>query len=137
MSDVERRVMDLAQRDAFVRFLGARCVHAGPGMAVVHMTVGAQHINFNDTCHGGVLFSLADSAFGLASNSHGRLAAAVDAHIGFIAPVRAGEDLVATARELNRSNRIGTYRVDVCRGDDLVAAFTGTVYISAREHLPE
>ncbi|MDX1432922.1 MAG: hotdog fold thioesterase [Gammaproteobacteria bacterium] len=135
MSEVQRRVMDLAARDAFVRFLGAECVDAGSGMAVVRMTVGAQHVNFNGTCHGGVLFSLADSAFGLASNSHGRLAAAVDAHIGFTSPVRVGDVLHASAREIGRSNRIGTYRVDVRRDDDVVAAFTGTVYISSREHL--
>lgn len=134
MNDVYERVKDLAARDAFVTFLGAECVDAGPGMAVVRMTVGEQHMNFNGTCHGGVLFSLADTAFGLASNSHGRLAAAVDAHIGFAAPVRMGDALVATAREVNRSNRIGTYRVDVCRNDDMVAAFTGTVYIARREH---
>lgn len=134
MNDVARRVRDLAARDAFVQLLGAECVQAGPGMAVMRMTVGEQHINFNGTCHGGVLFSLADTAFGLASNSRGRLAAAVDAHIGFTAPVRAGDTLLASARELSRSNRIGTYRVDVCRGDDMVAAFTGTVYISPREH---
>ena len=134
MSEIERRVMDLAARDAFARLLGARCVDAGPGTATVRLTVGDQHVNFNGTCHGGVLFSLADTAFGLASNSHGRLAAAVDAHIGFTAPVRVGDVLLASARELGRSNRIGTYRVDVRRGEDMVAAFTGTVYISPREH---
>jgi acyl-CoA thioesterase len=58
----------------------------------------------------------------------------VDAHIGFTAPARVGETLTASARELNRSNRIGTYRVDVRRDDEgLVAAFTGTVYITGRE----
>ena len=135
MSDVSERVKRLAARDAFATLLGAECVQAGPGSAVVRMTVAEQHMNFNGTCHGGVLFSLADSAFGLASNSHGRLAAAVDAHIGFTAPVRVGDALTATAVELNRSNRIGTYRVDVRRNDDgVVAAFTGTVYITRREH---
>ncbi len=135
MNDVNRRVKDLASRDAFANFLGAQCVDAGTGTATVHMTVAEQHMNFNGTCHGGVLFSLADTAFGLASNSHGRLAAAVDAHIGFTAPVRVGDELVATACELTRSNRIGTYRVDVRRSDDdMVAAFTGTVYITRREH---
>lgn len=135
MNDVAERVKRLAARDPFVTLLGAQCVEAGPGMAVVRMTVGEQHMNFNGTCHGGVIFSLADTAFGLASNSHGRLAAAIDAHIGFTAPARAGESLTASARELNRSNRIGTYRVDVRRDDDgLVAAFTGTVYITGREH---
>ena len=135
MNDVSRRVKDLAARDYFVTLLGAECVDAGPGTAVVRMTVREQHMNFNGTCHGGVLFSLADSAFGLASNSHGRLAVAVDAHIGFTAPVRVGDELIATARELNRSNRIGTYRVDVRRADDaMVATFTGTVYVTRREH---
>jgi phenylacetic acid degradation protein PaaD len=135
MNDVSERVKGLAARDPFVTFLGAECVEAGPGTAVVRMMVRDQHMNFNGTCHGGVLFSLADTAFGLASNSHGRLAAAVDAHIGFTAPVRVGDALIATAVELNRSNRIGTYRVDVRRNDDgVVAAFTGTVYITRREH---
>ncbi len=135
MNDVFRRVKDLAARDSFVALLGVECVDAGPGTAVVRMTVGEQHMNFNGTCHGGVLFSLADSAFGFASNSRGRLAAAVDAHIGFTAPARVGDELIATARELNRSNRIGTYRVDVRRTDDaMVAAFTGTVYVTRREH---
>ncbi len=135
MNDVGERMRCLAARDPFAIFLGAECVDAGPGAAAVRMTVGEQHMNFNGTCHGGVLFSLADTAFGLASNSHGRLAAAVDAHIGFTAPAQVGDTLTATARELNRSNRIGTYRVDVRRPDgDMVAAFTGTVFITRREH---
>jgi len=135
MNDAAERVKKLANRDPFVNYLGAEFTEVGPGTAVAHMTLGEQHMNFNGTCHGGVLFSLADAAFGLASNSHGRLAAAVDGHIGFTAPANVGEQLVATAREVNRSNRIGTYRVDVHRGDGSpVATFTGTVYITTREH---
>jgi len=135
MNDVAEHVKKLAARDPFVAFLGAKCVAAAPGAAVVQLAVCEQHMNFNGTCHGGVLFSLADTAFGLASNSHGRLAAAVNAHIGFTAPARVGDTLTASAREINRSNRIGTYRVDVLRdGDEFVAAFTGTVYITKREH---
>jgi acyl-CoA thioesterase len=135
MIDIDARVRELAARDPFVQLLGAECVQAGPGSAVVRMTVDEQHMNFNGTCHGGVLFSLADTAFGLASNSHGRLAAAIDAHIGFTAAAHVGDVLIATAREVNRSNRVGTYRVDVQRADDgFVAAFTGTVYITGREH---
>lgn len=135
MNDVAERVKKLANRDPFVNYLGAEFTEVGPGSAVARMTLGEQHMNFNGTCHGGVLFSLADAAFGLASNSHGRLAAAVDGHIGFTAPANVGERLVATAREVNRSKRIGTYRVDVHRGDGSpVATFTGTVYITTREH---
>lgn len=135
MNDVAQRVKKLANRDPFVNYLGAEFTEVGPGSAVARMTLGEQHMNFIGTCHGGVLFSLADAAFGLASNSHGRLAAAVDGHIGFTAPANVGEQLVATAREVNRSKRIGTYRVDVHRGDGSpVATFTGTVYITTREH---
>jgi phenylacetic acid degradation protein PaaD len=132
--DLVNQLECLLARDPFVRWLGVVLDGASPGEARVSMTVREEHMNFNGTCHGGVLFSLADTAFGLASNSHGRLAAAVDAHIGFTAPARVGDGLIATAREVSRSNRIGTYRVDVCRSDDsVVAAFTGTVYITDRE----
>lgn len=135
MSDAPQRVHRTANRDPFVNHLGAEFVEAGPGRAVARLTLGEQHMNFNGTCHGGVLFSLADAAFGLASNSHGRLAAAVDGHIGFTAPAHVGDRLTAIAVEVSRSRRIGTYRVDVRRDDDTtVATFTGTVYITNREH---
>ena len=98
------------------------------------MTVDAHHLNFNGGCHGGAIFSLADSAFGLASNSHGPVAAGIDAHVTFQTAVGAGDRLVARATEMQRSRRIAMYRVEVSRrmpgsGDALVASFTGTVYI--------
>ena len=100
------------------------------------MTVGAQHLNFNGGCHGGAIFALADSAFGLASNSHGPLASGIDAHITFQAGVRSGDTLVARAAEVQRGKRIGVYRVDVVRpessgAETAVSSFTGTVYIKA------
>ncbi|HSO07491.1 MAG TPA: hotdog fold thioesterase [Pelomicrobium sp.] len=128
------RVTALAERDPFVRSLGIRCIDAGYGRAAVAMTVGAQHLNFNGTCHGGVLFALADTAFGLASNSHGSLSAGIDAHMTFSLAVQAGETLEARAVEISRSRKLGVYRVDVVRGDQLVAAFTGTVYVSSLPH---
>ncbi len=128
------RVMALAGKDPFVRSLGIRCVDAGYGRAAVAMTVGPQHLNFNGTCHGGVLFALADTAFGLASNSHGSLSAGIDAHMTFSLAVQAGETLEARAAEVSRSRKLGVYRVDVLRGDQLVAAFTGTVYVSSLPH---
>jgi len=99
----------------------------------VAMRVDARHLNFNGGCHGGAIFALADSAFGLASNSHGPLAAGIDAHITFQAGVAAGDTLVARAVEVQRSRRIGVYRIDVVRedagGETAVSSFTGTVYI--------
>lgn len=124
----------LAQRDGLCATLGISVTEGGPGRAVVRMTVDARHLNFNGGCHGGTIFSLADSAFGLASNSHGALAMGIDAHVTYQVGIRAGENLVARATELMRSHRIGMYRVDVARveadGEETpVSNFTGTVYI--------
>ena len=124
----------LAQRDGLCATLGIFVTEGGPGRAVVRMAVDARHMNFNGGCHGGAIFSLADTAFGLASNSHGALAMGIDAHITFQVGIRAGENLVARATELMRSHRIGMYRVDVARvesgGEETpVSSFTGTVYI--------
>lgn len=133
-TDVRRRLERLAGRDAWLKHLGITLLEAGPGRVGIEMTVRDEHINFNGTCHGGVLFSLADTAFGLASNAHGVIAAAVHADIAFCAAVAAGERLVAEAVEISRSRRVGTYRVTVRRGKQVVAAFTGTVHITQRPH---
>jgi acyl-CoA thioesterase len=99
------------------------------------MTVAAHQVNFNGSCHGGVVFSLADTAFGLASNSHGVIAAGIDAHITYQQATHAGDKLVARAVEVSRSAKLAVYRVDVSRGDGAaISSFTGTVYITAQPH---
>ena len=132
--EVAARLERLASRDAYLGSLGIELLHAGPGRVVVAMTVTDRHMNFNGTCHGGVLFSLADTAFGLVSNACGVIAAAVHADIAFCAPVAAGARLTAEAVEVSRSKRVGTYRVDVRSADLPVAAFTGTVHITGKPH---
>jgi LAO/AO transport system ATPase/phenylacetic acid degradation protein PaaD len=127
------RVLRLASRDPFVDALGIECVDGGAGHATTRLHIAARHLNFNGGCHGGVIFALADTAFGLASNSHGRLASGIEAHIAFHVGVPEGDVLTAHAREIARGNKLATYRVDVTRGDaKLVASFSGTVYVSAR-----
>ena len=127
------RIAALAARDGLCATLGIAVRGGGAGSAVVAMTVDARHLNFNGGCHGGAIFALADSAFGLASNSHGPVASGIDAHITFQTAVAAGDTLVARAVELQRSRRIGVYRIDVVRehggGETPVSSFTGTVYI--------
>lgn len=125
----------LAKRDRFVQSLGIELVEGGPGRAVVAMAVREDHLNFNGSCHGGAVFALADTAFGLASNSHGVVAAGIDAHIAYPAAARLGDTLTATASEVTRATRLATYRVEVARGDGrLVAVFTGTVFIAGEAH---
>jgi len=131
---VAARLEKLAGRDAWLNSLGIALVDTAAGRVTLEMTVRAEHINFNGTCHGGVLFSLADTAFGLASNAGGVIAAAVHADIAFCAPVKLGERLVAEALEVSRSRRVGTYRVDIACAGQTVATFTGTVHITERPH---
>ena len=129
--DVKARVMALAGADPFVRSLGIRCTEAGAGTATVTMTVEPQHLNFNGTCHGGAIFTLADTAFGLASNSHGKIAAGIDAHITYQQAARAGDQLQAQATEVSRSRKLAVYRIDVTRADGaMISSFTGTVYVT-------
>ena len=132
-SEVERRIARLAARDRLMRHLGVECVDGGPGRAAVSLAIRDDHLNFNGTCHGGAIFALADSAFGLASNSQGVIAAAIDAHITYQVAVQPGDTLTATAVEVSRSRKLGVYRVDVTRQDGaLVSSFTGTVYVTER-----
>jgi len=128
------RIAGLVAADGLCRTLGITFRSGGPGRAEVAMTVDARHLNFNGGGHGGAIFALADSAFGLASNSHGPVASGITAHITFQAAVAAGDTLLARASEVQRSRRIGVYRIDVVReeGDGeetAVSSFTGTVYV--------
>jgi phenylacetic acid degradation protein PaaD len=130
-----KRIADMAAHDPFVRSLGIECADGGFGRAAVSLKVRREHLNFNGTCHGGVIFALADTAFGLAANSHGAVAAGIDAHITYQVAVQAGDVLTANAIEITRSRRLGVYRVDVTRADGTaVSSFTGTVYVTAQPH---
>jgi phenylacetic acid degradation protein PaaD len=133
---VSERVQRLASRDRFMHMLGAELVDSNEGQARVRARVGEHHLNFNGTCHGGFLFSLADCSFGLASNSHGTLAAGIDAHISYATPARVGDVLVASAEEETRSQRLATYRIRVTREKDqrVIATFTGTVFRTEEVH---
>ena len=129
-----QRIAGLVADDGLCRTLGITFRSGGAGHAEVAMKIDARHLNFNGGGHGGAIFSLADSAFGLASNSHGPIASGIAAHITYQAAVAAGDTLVARASEAQRSRRIGVYRIDVVRedaggGETAVSTFTGTVYV--------
>ena len=105
--------------------LGMELMDVGDGTAVVRMTVGPAMLNGHQIAHGGYVFMLADSAFACACNSRGQVTVAAGADISFLAPVRAGDVLVATAAERVSFGRNGLYDVTVRRGDEVVAEFRG------------
>ena len=111
--------------DQASRGLGMELLHVGRGTAVVQMRVAMQMLNGHSIGHGGYVFMLADTAFACACNSEGPATVAAGAEISFIAPVREGDILVATAIERTRYGRSGIYDVTVRRGDDIVAKCPG------------
>ena len=128
-SDARALLERLIVRDAFARHLGLELLEAGEGRASVTMRVRPEHINFWGSCHGGAIFSLADTALGLACNSYGSVAALIDSHMTFSVAVQSGERLTARAEEVSRTRKLGVYRMEVRREDGvLVANLTGTVY---------
>ncbi|RYP83440.1 hydroxyphenylacetyl-CoA thioesterase PaaI [Nocardioides guangzhouensis] len=105
--------------------LGMEVVDVGPGRATLRMTVRPDMVNGHDIGHGGMTFTLADSAFAFACNSHNRRTVAAGAEVRFRAPTHGGDVLVASAVERSRSGRDGVYDVTVTRDGTVVAEFTG------------
>ncbi|MCD6548539.1 MAG: hotdog fold thioesterase [Thermodesulfobacterium sp.] len=118
------------QNDKLFGFLGAQITKMKEGFAEVEMQVKENHLNAAKVCQGGVIFTLADLAFALASNSYGTLALAIKAHITYIKPARAGDTLVARAQEFHRGKTLATYHITVSKKDtgEKVAFFEGMVY---------
>jgi acyl-CoA thioesterase len=111
--------------DEASRALGIELVAAGIGRATARMTVRPDMVNGHDIAHGGLVFTLADTAFACACNSHGPVTVAAGAEIVFVAPARLGDVLTAEASERTTFGRSGIYDVTVRRGDDVVAEFRG------------
>ncbi|HFA48813.1 MAG TPA: hydroxyphenylacetyl-CoA thioesterase PaaI [Bacteroidetes bacterium] len=129
------RITDaMMQKDYFSQWLGIERVEDGPGRCVLKMTVRKEMLNGFGIAHGGITYSLADSALAFASNSHGRMAVSVETSISHTQKVKEGDVLTAVAEEENLSHKIGNYRVTVKNQDGkVVALFKGIVYRSGKE----
>jgi acyl-CoA thioesterase len=111
--------------DEASRALGIDVVEHGPGWARARMTVRADMVNGHDLAHGGLIFTLADTAFACACNSWGPVTVAAGAEISFLAPARLGDVLDAQAQARTLAGRSGIYDVTVRRGDQVIAEFRG------------
>ena len=118
--------------------LGMNLDHVAPGEATLTMEVTDQMTNGHGTGHGGYIFTLADSAFALACNTHNQRTVAQHCSITYIAPVSGGDRLTAIAREHVRAGRSGVYDVRVVNQDGRhVAEFRGHSRTVKGTHLPE
>ncbi|MDZ4673409.1 MAG: hydroxyphenylacetyl-CoA thioesterase PaaI [Gemmatimonadota bacterium] len=129
----ERCVQAMLAGDRFTDWMGMEVVEVAPQRSAVAMTVRPEMTNGFGVCHGGVTFSLADSALAFASNTHGRVTMSIENGIRYTRPARVSDRLTATAVAEHVGGRIGYYRVTVTNQDaEVVALFTGTVYATER-----
>ncbi|WP_310610613.1 hydroxyphenylacetyl-CoA thioesterase PaaI [Limnohabitans sp.] len=116
-------------RDNATHALGMTLESVAPGHAVMRMTVRSDMVNGHHICHGGLIFTLADSAFAYACNSYNLNTVASACSIDFLAPAREGDVLEATAIERSTSGRTGVYDIEVkVLGANTVALFRGKSY---------
>ena len=128
--DREERIRTAIANDPYAGAQGFRLEGVTDDDVVVSMTVRPDQVNFLGGTHGGVVHSLADCAFSLASNAYPQDAVAIDTHLAITAASDIGEILTATARERTRGRTLATYQVEVSRSDGrVVGLFTGTVFI--------
>jgi acyl-CoA thioesterase len=130
-----RRLVDaMMDRDAFSQWLGIKVLAVRPRHATVGMRVRAEMVNGFGVAHGGIVYSLADSALAFAANTHGRVTVAIENSIAYPQAVHVGDELVAVAEEESASSRLAYYRVTVRGGESvIVALFRGTVYRTKKD----
>ncbi|MFP5355030.1 MAG: hydroxyphenylacetyl-CoA thioesterase PaaI [Gemmatimonadota bacterium] len=134
----ERVVERMLATDALSRWLGLEVIEVAPRRSTCRMTVRPEMVNGFGVAHGGIVFSLADSAFAFACNTHGTVTVAVDNTITYPAAIHPGDVLTAVAAEEAASNRLGYYRVVVTnQAGAVVALFKGTAYRTSRPHFPD
>ena len=117
--------------------LGMTIEQVGPGTAQVSMAVRPGMLNGQGICHGGFIFTLADSAFAFACNSGGLASVASHCSVAFLRPAREGDHLLATAREHYREGRAGITDVQVTAGGAVIAEFRGHSRTTGQRWLPD
>lgn len=130
-----KKVTDvMMQNDAFSKWLGIERVFDGTGNSSIKMVVRKEMLNGFDILHGGVSFSLADSALAFAANSHGIQSVSIENSIHYHLPAKEGDELTAKANEISKSNKLAVYEVVVTnQKNEKVATFKGTVYRTKNE----
>ena len=130
-----RRVVEhMLHNDLFSHWLGISLIKTSVGYSKIKMTVRAEMINGFGIVHGGIAFSLADSAFAFACNNRNNLSVALDTSINFLKPIHVGDELIAEATELHNGRSTGLYHINVAnQKNETVAVFKGTCFRTGKE----
>lgn len=126
-------VKKMMENDAFSQWLSIKIVSITEGECQLESTVTKSMVNGFLIAHGGITYSLADSALAFAANSYGKQCVSIETSISHVRPARIGDTLVAHCKELNRTKTLGRYEVTITNQDNkIVALFKGTVHISSQ-----
>ncbi|MBK8608377.1 MAG: hydroxyphenylacetyl-CoA thioesterase PaaI [Chitinophagaceae bacterium] len=128
-STAKRVVNHMMEHDLFSQWLGVEVLEVKEGYSKIKMTVRKEMINGFGIVHGGIAFSLADSAFAFACNNRNVLSVALDTSINFIKPVHVDDILVAEAIEQHNGKSTGLYHINITnQKEHLIAQFKGLCY---------
>ena len=131
----ERVVNGMVAKDAFSEWLGIEVLEIAPRRSTIRMRVRPEMVNGFGVTHGGVAYSLADSALAFAANTNGRVTVAIENAISYPRSAAVGDVLTAVAEEEAETGSLGFYRVIVRnQNDQVVSTFRGTVYRTKKEH---
>jgi acyl-CoA thioesterase len=119
--------------DYFSQWLGIERVKVEPGRCILKMQIRKEMLNGFSIAHGGIAYSFADSALAFASNSHGRKSLSIETSISHTMSLQEGDTILATAKEISLSNKLGIYYITITKDGTTVALFRGTVYRTSKE----
>jgi len=121
-------VHKMYDNDPFSKWLGIEVDTISEGGCQLSMTIRKEMLNGFGIAHGGITYSLADSALAFAANTHGRQSVSIDTSINHTETLKEGDRIIAIAKEESLKNRFGFYKIEIKRDDTIVALFKGTVY---------
>lgn len=125
----DKVVSHMMQHDAFSQWLGIKVLEIKEGYAKIKMTIREEMVNGFLMMHGGIVFSLADSAFAFACNNRNNLSLAIECSISFFKQVNIGDELTAEAKEIHNGKSTGVYSINVInQNNQQVALFKGTCF---------
>ena len=137
MSNSREIINKMFDQDAFSQWLGIEIIDVSEGFCQLKMTVRKEMLNGFQIAHGGIAYSLADSALAFASNSHGRKSLSVETSISHTVSIKEGDVLTVATKELSLSDKIGVYLITIInQSNEDVAFFKGTVYRTSKEWFP-
>ena len=133
---VDQIFQKMYDQDWFSQWLGIELIEMGEGRCTLKMTIRKEMLNGFGIAHGGITYSLADSAFAFASNSRGRKSVSIETSINHVKALKEGDTILAMAKEETVTNKTGVYSIIVTReSGEKVAIFKGLVYRTSEEWL--